>query len=189
MTARNSPGWTSSETTAQRTHLYLADHTGLDEIADGDDRLLLAHSSVNASMGSRRDAFCAGQKPKNTPVAAGETERHGDGISRDPGRPDITADVCPQRGRSQRDTDTPPIRLNVMASTRNCSSSVSPLARQWQGGDRSRERASVTDTSMMFMMPMPPTISDTPAMPASSVVIVPMAAVRMSAISSRRAAR
>ena len=43
---------------------------------------------------------------------------------------------------------------------------------------------SVTDTSMMFMMPMPPTISDTPAMPASSVVIVPIAAVRMSAISS-----
>ena len=43
---------------------------------------------------------------------------------------------------------------------------------------------SVTDTSMMFMMPMPPTMSDTPAMPASSVVIVPMACVRMSAISS-----
>ena len=31
---------------------------------------------------------------------------------------------------------------------------------------------SVTDTSMMFMMPMPPTSSDTPAIAASSVVRV-----------------
>ena len=43
---------------------------------------------------------------------------------------------------------------------------------------------SVTDTSMMFMMPMPPTMSDTAAMPASSCVIVSIDAVRMSAISS-----
>jgi hypothetical protein len=43
---------------------------------------------------------------------------------------------------------------------------------------------SVTDTSMMFMMPMPPTISETPAMPASRVVMVPVACVRMSATSS-----
>ncbi len=31
---------------------------------------------------------------------------------------------------------------------------------------------SVTDTSMMFMMPMPPTTSETMAMPASRLVIV-----------------
>ena len=42
---------------------------------------------------------------------------------------------------------------------------------------------SVTDTSMMFMMPMPPTMSDTPAMPASRFVIVSTVAVLMSAIS------
>ena len=30
---------------------------------------------------------------------------------------------------------------------------------------------SVTDTSMMFMMPIPPTMSDTEAMAASSIVI------------------
>ena len=43
---------------------------------------------------------------------------------------------------------------------------------------------SVTDTSMMFMMPIPPTSSDTPAMAASSVVIVRVVSVRTLAISS-----
>ena len=43
---------------------------------------------------------------------------------------------------------------------------------------------SVTDTSMMFMMPMPPTSSETPAMAASSVVIVRVVSVRTLAISS-----
>ena len=70
-----------------------------------------------------------------------------------------------------------------MASTRNCSSTSRPLAPIAMRRPISRVR-SVTDTSMMFMMPMPPTMSDTPAMPASSVVIVPIACVRMSAISS-----
>src|SRR4029453_6239886 len=42
----------------------------------------------------------------------------------------------------------------------------------------------VTDTSMMFMMPMPPTISDTAAIPASRYVIVCVAEVSTPAISS-----
>ncbi len=45
---------------------------------------------------------------------------------------------------------------------------------------------SVTDTSMMFMIPMPPTSSETPAMPASSVVIVLVVSVRTLTISSER---
>ena len=40
---------------------------------------------------------------------------------------------------------------------------------------------------MMFMMPMPPTSSDTPAMLASSAVIVCVASFRTLAISSMRA--
>ena len=43
---------------------------------------------------------------------------------------------------------------------------------------------SVTETSMMFMIPMPPTSSDTPAIAASSVVIVLVVSVRTLAISS-----
>jgi len=37
---------------------------------------------------------------------------------------------------------------------------------------------SVTDTSMMFMMPIPPTISDTPAIAARSAVRVWASAMR-----------
>ena len=43
---------------------------------------------------------------------------------------------------------------------------------------------SVTETSMMFMIPMPPTSSDTPAMPARSAVIVWVVSLLTLAISS-----
>ena len=42
---------------------------------------------------------------------------------------------------------------------------------------------SVTDTSMMFMIPMPPTSSETPAMQASSSVIVLLVWLAASAMS------
>ena len=49
---------------------------------------------------------------------------------------------------------------------------------------------SVTDTSMMFMMPMPPTKSATPAMPAATPVayfeIVPRTDVNCSCVQSRK---
>ena len=60
----------------------------------------------------------------------------------------------------------PPVTLSMTASMRNCrriSASRAPTARRMP---ISRVR-SVTLTSMMFMMPMPPTTSDTAAMPAN----------------------
>jgi len=60
----------------------------------------------------------------------------------------------------------PPSMLKTIASIRNCrctSSSVAPIAMRIP---ISRVR-SVTDTSMMFMMPMPPTSSDTLAIEAN----------------------
>ena len=77
----------------------------------------------------------------------------------------------------------PPTRLSTTASTRNCSSTSRPRAPIAMRRPISRVR-SVTDTSMMFMMPMPPTSSDTPAMLASSAVIVSVACTRTLAISS-----
>ena len=44
---------------------------------------------------------------------------------------------------------------------------------------------SVTETSMMFMMPMPPTIRLTSATPASSEVIVPVLSAWAAAIAER----
>ena len=42
---------------------------------------------------------------------------------------------------------------------------------------------SVTETSMIFMIPIPPTISETPAMAPSSIVITPVISVALSIIS------
>ena len=64
----------------------------------------------------------------------------------------------------------PPSTLITTASIRNwrrMSPRLAPIALRMP---ISRVR-SVTDTSMMFMMPMPPTSSDTAAMLASSTVI------------------
>src|SRR5882672_6354160 len=57
----------------------------------------------------------------------------------------------------------PPMTLNVTASTRNCTRMSPPRAPTAMRMPISRVR-SVTLTSMMFMMPMPPTMSDTLAM-------------------------
>src|SRR6266581_235374 len=54
----------------------------------------------------------------------------------------------------------PPIMESVTASTRNCIRMSRPRAPTAMRSPISRVR-SVTDTSMMFMMPMPPTRSDT----------------------------
>ena len=62
----------------------------------------------------------------------------------------------------------PPEMHSTSASTRNCSMMVSLVAPSALRMPISLVR-SVTDTSMMFMMPMPPTSSDTAAIPSRSV--------------------
>src|SRR6185437_14032127 len=67
---------------------------------------------------------------------------------------------------------TPPIEASTNASMMNwrfTSASVAPTAMRIP---ISRVR-SVTDTSMMFMMPMPPTSSETLAMEPSRMVMMP----------------
>src|ERR1700680_2620409 len=62
----------------------------------------------------------------------------------------------------------PPTTESVTASTRNCDRISLVFAPTAWRSPISRVR-SVTDTSMMFMMPMPPTINDTEAMAASKI--------------------
>ena len=113
----------------------------------------------------------------------GEPERQHDGVGGNGRRPGEELRDAPGDPEAQRDADAPPKRLRTTASTRNCISTSAPRAPMAMRRPISRVR-SVTDTSMMFMMPMPPTSSDTPAMPASSAVIVRVVSVRMAAISS-----
>ena len=65
----------------------------------------------------------------------------------------------------------PPIRQSTTASTRNCRRMSLGRAPTAMRRPISRVR-SVTDTSMMFMMPTPPTISDTRATNSNERVIV-----------------
>ena len=65
---------------------------------------------------------------------------------------------------------SPPTSDSVTASTRNCARMSRPRAPTAMRRPISRVR-SVTDTSMMFMMPMPPTRSETDAIAASSIVM------------------
>src|ERR1041384_1629721 len=65
----------------------------------------------------------------------------------------------------------PPSMLIATLSTRNCVSTSEPRAPMAMRMPISRVR-SVTETSMMFMMPMPPTSRETPAMLPSKIVMM-----------------
>ena len=78
----------------------------------------------------------------------------------------------------------PPIRLSVTASMRNCARMSRPRAPTAMRRPISRVR-SVTLTSMMFMMPMPPMIRLMPATAASSSVITRLASSCACRISDR----
>ena len=67
---------------------------------------------------------------------------------------------------AEQDPMSPPISESVTASTRNCCQNILSAAPTAMRKPISRVR-SVTETSMMFMMPMPPTSSETDAMAAS----------------------
>ena len=78
----------------------------------------------------------------------------------------------------------PPVSARRTASIRNCermSRSRAPTAIRIP---ISRVR-SVTDTSMMFMIPMPPTTSDTDAIPPSSRLMIRVADSARASISDR----
>ena len=60
-----------------------------------------------------------------------------------------------------------------------------PRLRQWPCGLRFPACARVTETSMIFMIPIPPTSSDTPAIEASKPVMTLLASEARSAMSAR----
>jgi len=76
----------------------------------------------------------------------------------------------------------PPKRLSVIASIKNCSMMSPACAPTAIRMPISRVR-SVTLTSMMFMMPMPPTTNDMPAMDPSISVMTREILPTVSAIS------
>ena len=78
----------------------------------------------------------------------------------------------------------PPITDSVTDSIKNCRRMLTLLAPTAMRMPISRVR-SVTETSMMFMMPMPPTTSEMTAMEASSMEVTLVVLRRASSICER----
>ena len=116
---------------------------------------------------------------------AGEQERDDDRRRRQERRPGrrCTRSVAPRRLRAATPTK-PPTMLSITASTRNCSRMWRLLAPTAMRMPISRVR-SVTETSRMFMMPMPPTSSEIEATLSSRLVITLLALSEALAMSLR----
>ena len=123
-----------------------------------------------ASIGSRSAAFLAGYQPKNTPVTVHTAKErntlHG-WMKMGQWATLFTIQLAPHPMMTPM---MPPVMLMRIASMRNWLKMSTPRAPTLMRRPISRVR-SVTDTYMMFIMPMPPTTSEMPAMQASSVVI------------------
>ncbi len=121
---------------------------------------------------------------EDDPHERAEADRHGDDVRLDEHRPVEPGGQPCRRSDTGDDADEPPAIESDSASMRNC-------VRMWWGSAPTAMRMpisrvrSVTLTSMMFMIPMPPTSSDTAATLASSSVMVCVPCWRASAISLR----
>ena len=123
-------------------------------------------------MGSKREAFIAGHIPKNKPML---TEARKPTTTDQSG----TAEYQPSdrirkvRDRPARIPSTPPVPVRVIASNRNCQVMSLRRAPMALRTPISRVR-SVTETSMMFITPMPPTMS-----PMDEITMVTITTVAM----------
>src|ERR1017187_6819044 len=115
------------------------------------------HSWRKAAMGSRRAAFTAGQRPKNRPTLVATpnpaTTLHSGTVE---GRLGTNVRIATESSQPARMPIRPPDAVRVMASSRNCQTISLRRAPTALRTPISRVR-SVTDTSMMFITPMPPT--------------------------------
>src|SRR5947207_3099434 len=116
----------------------------------------LVYSYLNASIGSSRDAFCAGWYPKKIPVMAQTTNDKTIEYSETKVGQDKKTFISFEASNPSNTPKTPPVILITMASIRNCMSMSMPLAPIDMRKPISFVR-SVTDTYMIFIMPIPPT--------------------------------
>ncbi len=114
------------------------------------------YSYLNASIGFSFAAFRAGKTPKDTPMHAANRKANamdsGETIVFQPAEADRTRDPTIPNAIPI----TPPTELRVTDSIRNCRRISRRLAPNALRKPISLVR-SVTDTNMMFMIPIPPT--------------------------------
>ena len=128
------------------------------------------YSYRSASIGFRLDALMDGTNPKMIPINIEKiTEIRIAGVliaTGTPARTEITRESPIPRMTPM----APPIMESMAASVRNCPRMRRFLAPKAFFNPISRVR-SVTETSMMFMTPMPPTSKEMDAIPISMVLV------------------
>ena len=138
------------------------------------------YSNLNASIGLRLAAFLAGRIPKTIPMRTTLPKaRSMELVVMTADKTFLMALTMPKLRAIPMSQAT---MLMMSASMRNCmrmSVLVAPMALRIP---ISRVR-SVTDTSMIFITPIPPTRSEMVATPARNIVIVPVTAVTDESIS------
>ena len=122
--------------------------------------------------------------PEEDPHGRGEAERDDDGPGGDEGGPSGEPRDEQRPADSQEDPDPPPATERDTASMRNCTRMSRSLAPTASRIPISRVR-SVTDTSMMFMIPIPPTRRETEAIAPSSRLMIRVEASATASISER----
>ena len=136
-------------------------------------------------MGLSRAAFLAGRYPKITPMkvempnAPITAEVEGVTVRFSPSSAVMMTVASEDRAYPTAMPSTPPSAEVTAASITNCSMMYRSFAPSALRMPISRVR-SVTETNMMFMMPMPPTTSEMAAMPART----PMSTLSMEFMAS-----
>ena len=122
-------------------------------------------------IGSVREAFKAGKKPEIRPKTAHETKEMTIHNTLTMKGNDITKSTIYDNPMPNKRPITPPMRLKMMLSVRNCSKMAEFFAPIDMRKPISLVR-SVTVTYMMFIMPMQPTNKEIKAMATKTVVIM-----------------
>src|SRR5450759_3556480 len=127
------------------------------------------YSYLRASIGSRLAAFLAGYQPKNTPITVHTTNDKTSELGNTTIGHDIAAPIIFDAAIPSRIPITPPVILSKIDSVRNCNKISNPFPPIAIRSPISLVR-SVTDTYIMFMIPIPPTRREIPAIAPSKIV-------------------
>src|SRR5437764_12565781 len=128
-------------------------------------------SRASASTGSRRAAFLAGKKPNTKPVRNAHPKASTQGVALITVSHPMACDVASPPATPRTTPIIPPIAHTTTASVKNCTNTSKLRAPTAIRMPISRVR-SVTDTNVMFMTPIPPTIGEIAATAPSGVVKV-----------------
>src|SRR5664279_4230389 len=141
-------------------------------------KLEIGYSYLSASIGSRLAAFFAGYQPKNIPIIVHTANDSTSELGNTTTGHDIADPIIFDAAIPTKIPITPPVILNNIDSARNCINISRPLPPIAIRSPISLVR-SVTDTYIIFMIPIPPTRREIPAIAPSNIVTVSLTELKV----------